>query len=63
MNGDALTAAQVARMVGVHPAVIYKLVRAGQIGHYRVGGAVRFPREAVDEFLRRIYRPANQEVK
>lgn len=54
----ALTAKQVAERLGVHPAVVYRLAQQGEIAHLRIGTAVRFPEEAVEEFIRRVTRPA-----
>jgi excisionase family DNA binding protein len=53
-----LTAREVAKMFGVHPATIYKLAERGEIEHVRIGDAVRFPPEAVEAFRRRVTRPA-----
>lgn len=54
---EVLNAGEVAKLLGVHPAVVYRLAKKGDIGHIRVGDAVRFPRRDVEAFLRRVYRP------
>lgn len=56
-RSPSLKAAEVAALLGVHVSVIYRLASRGVIGHVRVGRAVRFPKEAVEEFLARAYRP------
>lgn len=53
----ALTAKEVAQLLGVDVGTVYKLARAGELGHYRVGDSVRFPRQDVEAFLQRVYRP------
>jgi excisionase family DNA binding protein len=59
---EAMTAREVARILGLNRATIYKLAAAGELGHLRIGGAVRFRREDVEAFLLRCYRPARTEA-
>jgi excisionase family DNA binding protein len=55
---EVLTARQVAELLGLNRATIYKLAAARQLPHLRIGGAVRFRREDVEAFVARCYRPA-----
>jgi excisionase family DNA binding protein len=59
---ETMTAREVARLLGLNRATVYKLAAVGQLGHLRIGGAVRFRREDVEEFLARCYRPARVKV-
>ena len=43
---------RIARMLGVHPETIYRLVRSGKIGHSRVGRAIRISEAVAREALR-----------
>jgi excisionase family DNA binding protein len=61
LRSEVLTAQQVARLLGVHPAVVYRRAKKRRLGHIRVGEAVRFPKADVEAFLRRVYQPAQTE--
>ncbi len=58
---ETLTAREVAQLLGVNRATVYKLAAAGELAHLRIGGAVRFRRDDVEAYLRRVYRPARVE--
>jgi excisionase family DNA binding protein len=58
----ALKAREVARLLGLNPATVYKLAAAGQLPHLRIRGAIRFRREDVEAFVARCYRPAQVEA-
>lgn len=49
---DVMTAAQVAEMLNVSRAAVYRLARSGQLPSVRLGRTVRFLREAVEALLR-----------
>lgn len=63
MQDKALTAKQVAELLGVDVGIVYKLAKRGEIGHFRVGDTVRFPRQDVEAFIRRVYRPGRETVQ
>lgn len=46
-----LRPAQVAPLLGVTKRRVYQLIAAGQIPATKVGGAIRIPRDAWDEWL------------
>ncbi len=48
---DLMTARQVAKKLGVHPKTIYKWTHAEMIPHVKMGKAVRFLPEDVEEFV------------
>ena len=52
MTPDLLTVKEVAAILRVHPNAVYDLARNRQIQYVRIGGRIRFPRVAVEEFLR-----------
>lgn len=47
-----LSVAEVAMMLGVSRATVYRLVHAGHLPGIRVGRSVRVSREAVEKFIR-----------
>lgn len=59
----ALTAKEVAEMLGVDVAMVYRLAKRGELGHYRVGDTVRFPQRDVEEFIRRVYQPRRETAR
>jgi excisionase family DNA binding protein len=50
---DLLRVREVAERLGVTPSRVYQLTRSGEIPSVRVGGALRIPREAWEEWLDR----------
>ena len=63
MFENALTAKEVAQLLGVDVGVVYKLAKRGEIGHLRVGDTVRFPQPDVEAFIRRVYRPGRETIQ
>lgn len=56
MTSD-LTVQDVAELMGVHPATIRRLARAGRLpGAYRVGRQWRFAREAIEKLRGELIR-------
>jgi len=53
METEFLKPAEVADLLGVGRGRVYQLIRAGVIPATRVGGAIRIPREAWGEWVRR----------
>lgn len=49
--GRLLRVEVVAQLLGVHPATIYKVCKAGQLRHVRISGAIRVPEEALQAYL------------
>ena len=48
----AMTAKEVAQMLGISPKTVFKLARKGRIPSFRVGTAVRFEPRLVIDWLR-----------
>ena len=56
MTAD-LTVRQVAHLMGVHPATVRRLARAGKLpGAYKVGRQWRFARETIEELRGQVIR-------
>lgn len=52
MNRHLLTPTEVAQMLRLHLATVYRMVRRGKIAHSRLpGGGLRFERSAVEAVL------------
>lgn len=49
--GRLLRVEAVAQFLGVHPATVYKVCKAGQLRHVRISGAIRVPEEALQAYL------------
>ena len=49
--GRLLRVEVVAQLLGVHPATVYKVCKAGQLRHVRISGAIRVPEEALQAYL------------
>ena len=47
-----LTVRDVAKLLKVNPATVYRLVEAGELPHVRVSNAIRFHAAAIAEFTR-----------
>ena len=48
-----LTVAEAAELLRVHPQVVYRMVRAGDLDHLKAGPkAIRIPRTAIDALLK-----------
>jgi excisionase family DNA binding protein len=75
-NRQLLTVSEVARQLGVSPALVYQLVTQGRLACYRVGlrrGAIRFQASDVEAYLescrvepeerRRVPRPRLRHIK
>ncbi len=45
---------EVAEMLGVCTATVYKLCERGELGHLRVSNAIRIAREDLDAYLERV---------
>jgi len=52
MSSVFLKPREVARLLGVGRGRVYQLIRAGQLPVTRVGGAIRIPRAAWEEWIR-----------
>jgi excisionase family DNA binding protein len=50
---ELLSVAEVARMLGLSRATVYKLVERGELGHHRISNAVRIPRGGLEGFIAR----------
>lgn len=50
----AMTADQLAKLVGISKVTIFKMAKAGRIPSFRVGTCVRFDPRKVADWLRRI---------
>ncbi len=50
-SGALLTVADVARRLGVCRATMYRICRAGQLGHVRISNAIRVPESALAAYL------------
>jgi excisionase family DNA binding protein len=50
MSFEVLTVAEVAEYLSVHPATIYKLLKARRLPAFKVGSDWRFNREHIDEW-------------
>ena len=48
----AVTAKELAKMLGISPKTVFKLARAGRIPSFRIGTAVRFDARLVIDWLR-----------
>jgi excisionase family DNA binding protein len=55
---DLLRAADIAPLLGITTGRVYQLIADGAIPAVRVGGAIRIPRRAWDEWLTRKKRSA-----
>ena len=49
--GRLLSVEAVAQFLGVHPATVYKVCKAGQLRHLRISGSIRVPEEALQAYL------------
>ena len=54
MDKLLLTAEEAAAALGIGRTKLYELLRAGVIEWVRIDGCRRVPREAVEEFVRRL---------
>ena len=46
-----LTVKQVAERLGISRGLVYKLVRAGELGSHRIGAAIRIAEDQLREYL------------
>ena len=60
MTPDLLTAKEVQAILRVGRNSVYELARRREIGHVRVGTKILFPRDAVEEYLKRNAVPAKK---
>ncbi len=51
MANKILTAQEVADLLAVNKATIYRLARANQIPHFNVGSVVRFSAEQIEAWM------------
>lgn len=49
---DVLTAEEVAKLLRVTKITVYKQAKKGQIPSFKVGRALRFNREEIEEYIR-----------
>lgn len=54
MDRDVIRVKDLARLLGVSPALLYREARRGRLEHFRIGRAVRIPGEAAEAFIRRV---------
>ncbi len=52
-DSDILDAAEVGRMLRVHPRTVVRLAKDKKIPGFRVGNLWRFRRAAIEEYIRR----------
>ena len=50
MSREVLTVAELAEYLRVHPATIYKLLKARKLPAFKIGSDWRFNREHIDEW-------------
>lgn len=51
MNEKYYTVKEAAELLKINPATVYRAVKRSQITFLRIGGAIRIPERAFDEFL------------
>ena len=61
MNAPLLTIAETAQRLRISKSKLYSIVATGKIGHYKVGGSIRFSEEHVREFLESVERQAEDD--
>ena len=54
---------EVAKALGVVPSRVYQLIGDGELPSVRVGGAIRIPRAAWDEWLRKTSEEALRSLR
>jgi excisionase family DNA binding protein len=52
MERKSMAVKEMASYLGVHRDTVYKMVRAGEIPHYRLRGKILFSPETVDAWIR-----------
>ncbi|GAB3799005.1 helix-turn-helix domain-containing protein [Virgibacillus kimchii] len=52
MKRKSMTVKEMAAYLGIHRDTVYKMVRAGEIPHYRLRGKIQFSPEMVDAWIR-----------
>ena len=52
---NALSALDVAKLLGVSKNTVYEMVRRGELKSYRVGRKMRFTKEDVDSYIARSH--------
>lgn len=61
---NPLTVAEASVRLGVSPATVYRLVQGGEIAHLPIKGKIiRIFEDALDEFIKRNYRPATYQPR
>ncbi|BAC15280.1 helix-turn-helix domain-containing protein [Oceanobacillus iheyensis] len=60
MERDAMSVKEMAVYLGVHLDTVYKMVRAGEIPHYRLRSKILFSKEAVDEWIEQQQNQTNR---
>jgi len=61
-NRGAVTAKELAKVLGISPKTVFKLARAGRIPSFRIGTAVRFEPRLVIDWLRQ-QRTGTQKIR
>jgi excisionase family DNA binding protein len=51
LSSDTLTLQEVAIVLRIHPATIYRLAKQGKLPLVKVGGSWRASRKAIEQFL------------
>lgn len=51
MTDNFLTAEEVSKILKIHKETVYKYVKLGKLKPFRVGSALRFTQEQINEFL------------
>lgn len=60
MEIELLTVKEAAKYLRVAVSTLYVLISAGEIGTYKIKGAVRICKSNLTEYLERHYRPASK---
>ena len=53
-GGVLLTVPQVAEALAIHRATVYDLMNRGELESVKLGSARRVPRDALEDFVRRL---------
>jgi len=52
-NGPVMTVSEVSDYLRINRATVYKMIKANQIPHFRIGSDYRFNREDIDAWMSR----------
>ncbi len=50
---EILTLKQVAKYLKCHASTMYRLVKHGEVPHFRLGGDIRFQKSRIDKWIKR----------